>query len=99
MIQLDIINRLRFSVNEYQDPTPFREGGCMLKHAGILIVSLFFCLNNSLFAEELYLDSPRNRAMLRFELDNDLFFKKDSNFGPITRLKGALNFNPGSALI
>ena len=30
--------------------------------------------------DEFYLDSTRNKSVLRFELNNDLFFNEDSNF-------------------
>jgi hypothetical protein len=33
-----------------------------------------------LFAEDFYLDSSRNKGLLRLEIDNDAFLDKDSNF-------------------
>jgi hypothetical protein len=36
--------------------------------------------NTTLFAEDFYLDSPRNKGTLRFEIDNDAIWDEDSNF-------------------
>lgn len=46
------------------------------------LLSAFFLINfnNVVFAENFYLDSDRNKGTLRFELDNDMVWKKDSNF-------------------
>ena len=39
------------------------------------------CLfNTTIQAEDFYLDSPNNNGALRFEIDNDAAWKKDSNF-------------------
>ena len=35
---------------------------------------------NKTFAENFYLDSPRNKGTLRFEIDNDIIWNDDSNF-------------------
>jgi lipid A 3-O-deacylase len=45
-----------------------------------LIGFLLVLFNSTLFAEDFYLDSPRNEGTLRFEIDNDAIFDKDSNF-------------------
>ena len=39
-----------------------------------------FLFNNTLFAKEFYLDSTRNKGIIRFEMDNDIVWNKDSNF-------------------
>ena len=36
--------------------------------------------NGTLFAEDFYLDSPRNEGTLRFEINNDAFVDEDSGF-------------------
>jgi hypothetical protein len=46
----------------------------------LLITFLLVSFNTSLFAEDFYLDSPRNKGTLRFEIDNDAFLDEDSNF-------------------
>jgi hypothetical protein len=45
-----------------------------------LIVFLLVLINSTLFAEDFYLDSPRNEGTLRFELNNDAIWDSDSNF-------------------
>lgn len=46
----------------------------------ILSVFLLISFNNVVFAENFYLDSDRNEGTLRFELDNDTVWNRDSNF-------------------
>ena len=46
----------------------------------LLIAFLLVYFNTTLFAEDFYLDSPRNKGMLRFEINNDAFFDEDSGF-------------------
>jgi hypothetical protein len=43
-------------------------------------VSLLIYFNTTVFAEDFYLDSPRNKGTLRFEIDNDSIVDEDSNF-------------------
>jgi lipid A 3-O-deacylase len=38
------------------------------------------CWSGSLFAEDFYLDSPYNSAILRYEIDNDAVWDRDSGF-------------------
>ena len=45
-----------------------------------LIAFLLALFNSTLFAEDFNLDSPRNKSTLRFEIDNDAVWDKDSNF-------------------
>jgi len=47
---------------------------------GFLSVFLLIRFNEMVFAENFYLDSDRNKATIRLELDNDLVWDKDSNF-------------------
>ena len=46
----------------------------------LLTIFLFISFNSSVFGEDFYLDSPRNSATLRSEIDNDIIWNKDSNF-------------------
>ena len=46
----------------------------------LLIAFLLVYFNTTLFAEDFYLDSPRNKGMLRFEINNDAVFDEDSGF-------------------
>ena len=45
-----------------------------------LVVFLLAFSNGISSAEDFYLDSPRNKGALRFELDNDAIFDEDSGF-------------------
>ena len=46
----------------------------------VLVVFLSLYFSSTLFAEDFYLDSPRNKGLLRFEIDNDAVLHEDSNF-------------------
>ena len=46
----------------------------------LLITFLLGYFSTNVFAEEFYLDSPRNRGLLRFEINNDAVFDEDSGF-------------------
>jgi lipid A 3-O-deacylase len=53
----------------------------MSRFCKILLIALLMQLyNTTLFAKDFYLDSPRNKGTLRFEIDNDAIWDKDSNF-------------------
>ena len=41
---------------------------------------LLILLGDELLADEFYIDSPRNKGILRTEIDNDLIWGDDSNF-------------------
>ena len=45
-----------------------------------LIGALLVLFNSTLYANDFYLDSPRNKGTLRFEIDNDVVWDEDSNF-------------------
>jgi lipid A 3-O-deacylase len=45
-----------------------------------LIALLTVVCSNSLYAEDFYLNSPRNEGLLRFEIDNDAVWNTDSQF-------------------
>ncbi len=45
-----------------------------------LVPFLLINFNSKIFAENFYLDSPRNKSTLRFEIDNDIIWDDDSNF-------------------
>ncbi|MGD2270235.1 MAG: lipid A deacylase LpxR family protein [Desulfobacterales bacterium] len=45
-----------------------------------VVAFLLISFNSALFAEDFYLDGPRNEGLLRLEIDNDAFLDKDSNF-------------------
>ena len=45
-----------------------------------LIVFLLVTFNSTLFAEEFYLDSPRNEGTFRIEINNDAVWANDSQF-------------------
>lgn len=46
----------------------------------LLVPFLLINFNSKIFAENYYLDGPRNNATLRFEIDNDIIWDEDSNF-------------------
>jgi hypothetical protein len=46
----------------------------------LLIAFLLVYFNSTLFAEDFYLDSPRNKGTLRLEVNNDAVFDEDSGF-------------------
>jgi hypothetical protein len=46
----------------------------------LLIAPFLFHMSNAVFAEEFYLDSPRNKGILRIEIDNDIVWGDDSGF-------------------
>lgn len=49
---------------------------CKTLFAFILLILLY----DELLADEFYIDSPRNKGILRIEIDNDLIWGDDSNF-------------------
>jgi hypothetical protein len=61
--------------------TVFKEAIRMSWFNKLLLIGLPICLfNTTIQAEDFYLDSPNNKGALRFEIDNDAAWKKDSNF-------------------
>ena len=52
-----------------------------MKISIVLLVSIWLiCFNNPVWGEDFYLDSPRNKGILRLEIDNDIIWNRDSNF-------------------
>ena len=48
----------------------------------IIFLSIFISvhISGTVFGEDFYLDSPYNSGTLRFEIDNDIIWNRDSNF-------------------
>ena len=46
----------------------------------LMAILLLGCFSSNVLADDLNLDSPRNKGMWRFEIDNDAFLGEDSNF-------------------
>ncbi|MBW1694314.1 MAG: lipid A deacylase LpxR family protein [Deltaproteobacteria bacterium] len=46
----------------------------------LLVFLSLVSFNHTSFAEDFFLDSPRNKGTLRFEIDNDAIWATDSNF-------------------
>jgi hypothetical protein len=57
-----------------------KEVKTMKKLSGILGLLLLVSFNGTSFAEDFYLDSPRNKGTLCFEIDNDAIWSDDSQF-------------------
>jgi hypothetical protein len=52
----------------------------MLRWISFVVLFCLIYLHGKLFAENFYLDSPKNKGTLRFEIDNDVIWDDDSNF-------------------
>ena len=51
-------------------------------YINVILLNIFISaiLNSMAVAEDFYLDSPKNSGTLRFEIDNDIIWNRDSNF-------------------
>jgi lipid A 3-O-deacylase len=68
-------------LDQYLVENSLPEGGRVIqiiKTLFALILLILLC--DDLLADEFYLDSPRNKGILRIEIDNDLVWGDDSNF-------------------
>lgn len=52
----------------------------MIKKTFLLSIIILIQMNAAAFSEDLHINSPRNKGTLRFEIDNDSIWNKDSNF-------------------
>ena len=52
------------------------------RYINVILLNIFISaiLNSMAVAEDFYLDSPKNSGTLRFEIDNDIIWNRDSNF-------------------
>ena len=55
-------------------------GSRMKIFAVLFPLLLLISFNCAAMAEDFYLDSPRNKGTIRFEIDNDIIWNRDSNF-------------------
>ena len=53
---------------------------CSQIHFIFLSILLSVHFNSTVFGKEFYLDSPYNSGTIRFEIDNDIIWNRDSNF-------------------